>query len=164
MAWNKLYKKSLFHNIRYPVGELYEDVVTTYKLVYSAKKIVYLDQYLYHHINRSGSLSHDISDKTIRSWFLAEIKWRDGLIVYGYPSNKLDKIMCSYALSYIFKASKKGDAVYLIAEQILENTKLKCILISKLPIKKVTLFIIWKINKEMFYKISKIAREINLVK
>ena len=39
MTWNKLYHRSLFSEIRFPVGKLYEDVATSYKLFYSAKKI-----------------------------------------------------------------------------------------------------------------------------
>lgn len=39
MTWNKLYHRSLFSEIRFPVGKLHEDVATSYKLFYSAKKI-----------------------------------------------------------------------------------------------------------------------------
>lgn len=39
MTWNKLYHYSLFLEIRFPIGKLHEDVATTYKLFYSAKKI-----------------------------------------------------------------------------------------------------------------------------
>jgi len=31
-AWDKLYKKELFDNVRYPEGKCYEDIFTTYKL------------------------------------------------------------------------------------------------------------------------------------
>ncbi len=39
VAWNKLYHKSLFENLRYPVGKLHEDEFTTYKMIYQAGKI-----------------------------------------------------------------------------------------------------------------------------
>ena len=38
-AWAKLYDKSLFDNIRYPVGKLFEDIATTYKLFIKSKEI-----------------------------------------------------------------------------------------------------------------------------
>lgn len=38
-AWNKLYHKSLFENLRYPAGKLHEDEFTTYKAVYAAGKV-----------------------------------------------------------------------------------------------------------------------------
>jgi glycosyltransferase involved in cell wall biosynthesis len=39
VAWNKLYHKSLFKKLRYPVGKLHEDEFTTYKAIYQAGKI-----------------------------------------------------------------------------------------------------------------------------
>ena len=39
-AWGKIYKASLFDNIRYPVGLLHEDEGTTYKLYYKCKKVI----------------------------------------------------------------------------------------------------------------------------
>ncbi len=38
-AWAKLYDKSLFDNIRYPVGKLFEDIATTYKFFIKSKEI-----------------------------------------------------------------------------------------------------------------------------
>ena len=45
--WNKLYKRELFDEIRFPSGKGYEDAYTTYKLLYKSKKIAYLDKILY---------------------------------------------------------------------------------------------------------------------
>lgn len=60
MAWNKLYKKSLFNDgIRYPKGLLHEDVATTYKLLYKAKKIAYVALPLYCYFQRKGSIVGD---------------------------------------------------------------------------------------------------------
>lgn len=58
VAWNKLYKKSLFldHHIAYPVGQIHEDNLTTYKLYFFAAKVAYLDQPLYLYRQRSGSI------------------------------------------------------------------------------------------------------------
>ena len=39
VAWNKLYHRSLFKKLRYPVGKLHEDEFTTYLAVYQAGKI-----------------------------------------------------------------------------------------------------------------------------
>lgn len=45
--WNKLYKRELFDEIRFPSGKGYEDAYTTYRLLFKAKKIAYLDSILY---------------------------------------------------------------------------------------------------------------------
>ena len=46
-AWNKLYKRNLFSNIRFPEGKLYEDAFTTYKIFDVAQKIVFTSSVLY---------------------------------------------------------------------------------------------------------------------
>lgn len=55
VAWNKLYKKSLFDNIAYPVGKLHEDEFTTFRLLYKSERIVYIPYcgYLYRCRNES---------------------------------------------------------------------------------------------------------------
>lgn len=57
-AWNKIYRRSLFsrNNIKYPVGKIYEDNQTTYKLMYLAKKIIFLDKSLLFYRQRPGSI------------------------------------------------------------------------------------------------------------
>lgn len=55
-AWNKIYKRYLFKNIRYPKGRIYEDVATTYKLVYLANKVGYLKKPYYYYYKRKGSI------------------------------------------------------------------------------------------------------------
>lgn len=53
---NKLYKISLFDEIRFPVGRLYEDELTTYKLFYKAKSIVSSEAILYGYIQHESSI------------------------------------------------------------------------------------------------------------
>lgn len=57
-AWNKLYNKKIFddNKILYPVGKLYEDIFTTYKLLYYSKFVVFVDQELYFYRQRKGSI------------------------------------------------------------------------------------------------------------
>ena len=58
VAWNKLYKKELFNNIRYPEGRVYEDIATTYKIEYISTNIVFIEDSLYYHVNRKDSITH----------------------------------------------------------------------------------------------------------
>ena len=46
-AWNKLYRKELWKELRFPVGKICEDAFTTYRLIHSAKRIVQLPEALY---------------------------------------------------------------------------------------------------------------------
>lgn len=56
VAWNKIYKKELFSEIRYPVGKIHEDEFTTYKIFWKAQKVVVTNQYLYYYLQREGSI------------------------------------------------------------------------------------------------------------
>lgn len=55
-AWNKLYKKELFQNIRFPKGMLYEDLATTYKLISISERVVYSPMKKYAYLQRQGSI------------------------------------------------------------------------------------------------------------
>lgn len=61
VAWNKLYHRSLFTDdngemILYAPGKIFEDGFTTYKYIYQAEKIVYIDAPLYYYRQREGSI------------------------------------------------------------------------------------------------------------
>ena len=56
-AWNKLFKKELLDDLRFPVGKLYEEIVFTTKLLHKAEKVVYLNQGYYNYVvDRVGSI------------------------------------------------------------------------------------------------------------
>lgn len=46
-AWGKIYKKSLFLDVRFPEGKNFEDVFTTYKTLYKCESLVFLNEPLY---------------------------------------------------------------------------------------------------------------------
>ncbi len=58
-AWAKLYKRNLFNNIKYPVGRIYEDAATTYKLVDISDKISIISKPIYYYIIRNDSISNN---------------------------------------------------------------------------------------------------------
>lgn len=55
-AWAKLYKLSIFKEIRFPVNKLHEDVAIMYKLFHNAMGIAYGSHRLYFYFQRSGSI------------------------------------------------------------------------------------------------------------
>lgn len=55
-AWGKLYLSSLFSQIRYPKGKLYEDICTTYKLITQSTKIAFDASKLYFYYQNSISI------------------------------------------------------------------------------------------------------------
>lgn len=56
-AWNKLYRRDLMGDLRFPEGKLFEDIVYTTKLLAKSKRSVYLDKAYYNYIfDRSDSI------------------------------------------------------------------------------------------------------------
>lgn len=69
IAWNKLYHASCFQNIRYPGGYNYEDVATTWRILYDLAekggKLTFLSDELFHFRVRKSSITHSKSAKNI---------------------------------------------------------------------------------------------------
>lgn len=62
-TWNKLYKRHVFDEIEFPVGKLYEDLATTYKLIEKANKIVVSKARKYAYVQRDGSIMNQTAFK-----------------------------------------------------------------------------------------------------
>lgn len=58
VAWNKLYKKELFSDISFPNGRLHEDEFTTYKFLYLAGEISWIDKPLYYYYQNVEGIIH----------------------------------------------------------------------------------------------------------
>lgn len=54
--WCKLYKRTVFNQIRCPVGKIYEDMFVIHEVFEKAKKIVYTENKLYYYRIRKGSI------------------------------------------------------------------------------------------------------------
>lgn len=55
-ACAKLYHRSLFRSVRFPVGKLFEDAGTTYRLILQCDKIACGHRSQYHYVLRKGSI------------------------------------------------------------------------------------------------------------
>lgn len=56
-AWGKLYKSNLFQGVEYPVGKLYEDISTTYRLVEKTTRIAVIPNVDYYYFQRKTSIA-----------------------------------------------------------------------------------------------------------
>lgn len=67
VAWNKLYRRELFENIRYPLGRIHEDEATTYRLFHQGRKLAFLDRTLYgYYTENTGSITSVFSEKRLQ--------------------------------------------------------------------------------------------------
>lgn len=56
-VWNKVFKRSIFENDKFPSGKNYDDIYIIPSLVNKTKKIIYINEYLYNYVFHNGSLS-----------------------------------------------------------------------------------------------------------
>ena len=72
VAWNKLYKKNLWEQVRFPKGKIHEDEATTYRIFDLCKKGVYVKTPLYGYFTSDSSITRD-------AFSLKRLQWMDAL-------------------------------------------------------------------------------------
>lgn len=66
IVWNKIFKKNIFKNLRFPIGKFHEDEFIIYKAFYLAEKLVSIDISKYNYIReREGSITVEFREKNI---------------------------------------------------------------------------------------------------
>lgn len=145
----KLYRKSLWENMIFPKGKLYEDLYTTYDIFYKANKIVYVlePKYLYRQrvgsiMNSKVGLKHlellDISDMVankIITWYpeFYEIVRNKQTQTYANLLFKImnyDRKMYKDTQTRIVKFCRKNVIKCSISPYMKTNDKIKILLIS----------------------------------
>lgn len=119
VAWNKLYKKSIFEDIRYPIGKLHEDEFIIHKIFWKCNRIAVIDKPLYFYTVREGSIVAQMIPKRVydaleafdeRVTFAIEKNWTEVMtaVVERYCDYTIDRY-------YEIKAGKHEllDASYL---------------------------------------------------
>lgn len=84
-AWDKLYHRSLFREIRYPKGKINEDIPTTYRIALDAGQAGMLPEPLYVYYHRPGSITTaSVSEKSFHMTENTGTVFSD--ILQNYPS------------------------------------------------------------------------------
>lgn len=82
-AWNKIYKRSLWDNIRFPKGKWYEDTYTIPTILKKAQYILGSDKGLYYYCSRQDSISNTLCEKGVNDLLQANLE-----IYYSLPQVK----------------------------------------------------------------------------
>ena len=93
-ACNKLFKRELFDEIRYPEGKLLEDLLTIYKLINKANKIVVDSIPLYYYVLHENSITSKLQKQVNQGAFDVFKKRRNDLLQM-YPE-LMRKIQSNY--------------------------------------------------------------------
>ena len=122
-AWNKMYKRELFSDIRYPEDHVFEDIAVTHKLIYKAKRIVSISDILIFHRIRKNSISQTKDKQSMQDWLSYHIQRYQELIIYGYPENKAKQQLQGVAINYCVFMPRSNDELYCYAERLLSEVK-----------------------------------------
>jgi len=105
-AWGKLYHESLFQNIRFPEGKLYEEYRTTWKILFNLQQVAVVTNKLYFYFYNDNGISHSTwTPKRMEIFSALEEK------ISFFTSRKLEKALRRSIYKYIKTSEKYISAV-----------------------------------------------------
>lgn len=121
VAWNKIYKKNLFDNIRYPYKKIHEDEFIIHRLLSKSKSIVFDSRILYYYRQRSNSITSSFNIKRLDALEALE----ERLKFYKENKKAYDLTYKSYMfrLAVLYKIADSKDIKNLIKNKQEENIK-----------------------------------------
>ena len=168
VAWNKLYKRTLFNDVRYPIGQQFEDINTTYKLIAASNKIVYDPQPMYYYIQRTSSINgKNFKAKRFNNTLYDMEKATDELL--GYVENNhlealknisigcLDFYLRIINQEILFNILNKD--LITKAKKIVNRNTYFMLNTSDIGWKKKLQFVIFKMNFNLYKIFIKMARD-----
>ena len=156
---NKLYKKSLFKNIKFKEGIIHEDEYIIHRLLYHAKKLVYINEKLYFYLQREGSIMNKRLTINSVDYLLAcsdrvRFFYEKDLVQLKDKWQKfyLWEFFTNY--SELYKNYNGNKKLKIIRKDFIQL--LKILLKDKnYPLKEKISWIIFAINPDIYYKILK---------
>ncbi len=145
-VWDKLYKKHLFNTVRYPVGRLYEDIATTHCIVYSARRILMIDELLYDYRVRNGSITRNEDSFVDYELYRSQLKWLDDTVSYGLSEEIVKNNMFKSSLRLLEHVKPSDDPLYRRAEEIVSTFEIDP---DRLNAHERNCLKIWKLNKNL---------------
>lgn len=98
--WNKLWRRQLFDQIRFPEGRIYEDTAVVYKIMALVDCVATIDTSAYHYSFRENSICHITSMTNLADSWLSNLERFDYLIGTADETMKQDLFRtCAFAAS-----------------------------------------------------------------
>lgn len=123
VVWNKLYKRNLWDEIRFPEGVLHEDEFVTYKLLWKAAGIAETNSVLYYYRQRKDSITETVNEavKRKRAFDVVSAKKE----CYEFFENR-EQTLYSTAFAHYMDCLK-----YVIRSGLVSNHEDKKIIVKK---------------------------------
>lgn len=157
-ACDKLFKKELFKNIKFPYGKVYEDLATIYQVVELTDGTVHIGNPKYHYIQRNGS----IINSDFNSKHLQYVEVSKSLVEHYKKNNEIkDYALVNYYLAVVTtimdikmkKAVKKYNSEYILLKREIKNNIISILKNKKISITKriMILFIFFNLVKSAYF-------------
>ena len=95
VAWNKLYRASMFEEVRFPVGKSYEDEFTTFFLTYPCRKVSCTPTPFYYYVTRQNGSMGAVNEEGFD--LFESYRWR---MAY-YANNKEYRLLEKFTRKYM---------------------------------------------------------------
>lgn len=95
-ACGKLIRHSLFENVRFPVGRLFEDEFTTYLLYYKAEKVLVTERVVYYYYVNDSGITRNLTLQKYFDEYDAQV-----LRILFYKEKKLKEVYHIALLSFL---------------------------------------------------------------
>ena len=113
VVWNKLYKKDIFNEIKFPNGKVHEDEYTTYKILYNEKNISIIKDALYNYRQSDNSIMR--SNYSIKKYQDLDDAYNEKILYFKEKKDEViyDMVIRSYLsnLSNIYIKLKKSSVI-----------------------------------------------------
>ena len=126
VAWNKLYRRELFEEIRYPVGRIHEDEATTYRLFHEGKKLAFLDHALYgYYTENTGSITSSFSKKRLQ-WLTAHEERITFFVENGYDRllPQAYRKLCDACITFYYRCTENVEDARLLRRELKKRLNL----------------------------------------
>lgn len=144
----RVYKRSLFAQIEFPIGKYYEDIATFYKLMLNAENILMVDyEYYIYNIWNENSITKRISRKCMEDMISSVDEMYDGLFLYCNDGNIefLNYNKINQYIYILFKLIQSDDEVEDLKEHIMSFLNNKRIKLQYLKLYNYKKYIVFKI-------------------
>jgi hypothetical protein len=157
VAWNKMYKRSIWHGLRYPEGKIHEDEFVAYDILKKATNGIYLlKDKLYFYLQRDGSIMGTVCVNEKSLLIIDALKYRLSRIDSKDKNYKLcsNQLLNGYISVYI-KVYKNKEILTKLKTDFFEQYKIIKPFLSRKSKLKVFLFKYFPFVLRFIYRIKK---------
>ena len=110
-VWNKIYRRTLFDEVEFPVGKVHEDELITPILVYEAGKVARIRERLYYYRQREGSIIHSVNKHNDEDGFFLQKNKIEFFVIHNEPkiANFANAKLCIWLIDKykVYKSERK---------------------------------------------------------